>query len=146
MKHLLTIILTSTVLYACGQTNSGSISKNNQQEIITKDTTMDTSKLTNENVKKAIEALQSNDKTAWYSCFTEDAAFTDDGRTLDFKPFFDNAFDKKEKFLTIDKIENDGKDIYGNFYAGQWGTFNVYFKFHQNSEGKINRLDIGQTR
>ena len=105
---------------------------------------MNLSKVTNENVRKAIEALQANDKTAWYSCFTNDAAFTDDGRTLDFKSFFDNAFDKKEKFLDIDKVENEGKDIYGNFHAGQWGTFKVYFKFYQNADGKFNRLDIGQ--
>lgn len=106
---------------------------------------MDTSQLTNETVKKAIEALQQNDKQTWYSLFTDNAVFTDDGRELEFKSFFDNAFHKKEKFLSIDKTENDGKDIYGNFYAGQWGTFRVYFKF-QIVSGKIQRLDIGQAR
>lgn len=105
---------------------------------------MDLSKISNEIVRKAIEALQDNDKNTWYSYFTEDAIFTDDGRTMNFKSFFDNAFDKKEKFLTLDKIENNGKNLYGNFYAGQWGTFRVYFKFTQNSDGKFNRLDIGQ--
>lgn len=107
-------------------------------------TTMDLSKITNPVVKQAIEALQANDSKTWYSYFTNDAVFTDDGRTLGFKSFFDNAFDKKEKFLSIDKVEHEGKDIYGNFYAGQWGTFKVFFKFHINADGKINRLDIGQ--
>ncbi|WP_194775792.1 nuclear transport factor 2-like protein [Pararhodonellum marinum] len=107
---------------------------------------MELSKITNPTVKNAIEALQANDLKAWYSHFTDEAVFTDDGRNLDFKSFFDNAFDKKEKFLTIDKVENDGKNIYGNFYAGQWGTFNVFFKFTMNDEGKISRLDIGQTK
>ncbi|MBX3242212.1 MAG: nuclear transport factor 2 family protein [Chitinophagaceae bacterium] len=106
---------------------------------------MDLSKISNKNVRQAIEALQANDKKAWYSYFTEDAIFTDDGRTLNFRSFFDNAFDKKEKFLDIGKIENEGKDIYGNFYAGQWGTFRVFFKFHQDADGKFDRLDIGQT-
>jgi len=105
---------------------------------------MDLSNLSNETVKKAIEALQANDKNAWYSYFTENTVFTDDGRTLNFKSFFDNAFDKKEKFLNIDHIENNGQDIYGNFNAGQWGTFRVYFKFRQNTQGKFDRLDIGQ--
>lgn len=105
---------------------------------------MDITKISNEKVRKAIEALQANDKNAWYSFFANDAVFTDDGRTLDLKSFFDNAFNNKEKFLSIDKVENDGKDIYGNFQAGQWGTFRVFFKFHFNPEGKINRLDIGQ--
>lgn len=107
---------------------------------------MDFNKLTNETVKNAISALQNHNLEEWYSYFVPDAKFTDDGRTLDFKSFFNNAFDKKEKFLSIDKVENEGKDIYGNFYAGQWGTFRVFFKFHLNSENKIERLDIGQAR
>lgn len=106
---------------------------------------MDLSKIPNEQVRKAIGALQENDKDAWYAHFTKDVTFTDDGRALSFQSFFDNAFDKKEKFLDIDRVENNGKDIYGNFYAGQWGVFRVYFKFHQDAGGKFNRLDIGQS-
>ncbi len=105
---------------------------------------MDTTKLTNETVKSAIESLQANDKDAWFSHFTADAVFTDDSNTKDLKPFFDNAFNHKEKFLHLDKIENEGKDLIGDFYAGQWGTFKVYFKFTVTNEGKISRLDIGQ--
>lgn len=105
---------------------------------------MDTTKLTNETVRSAIEALQAHAKNAWFSHFTDDAVFTDDGNTKDLKSFFDNAFHHKEKFLTIDKVENNGQDLSGDFYAGQWGTFNVYFNFTISSEGKISRLDIGQ--
>lgn len=107
---------------------------------------MDLSKITNETVKKAIEALQENDRTLWYSYFTKDAVFTDDGNQLNLRSFFDNAFSHKEKFLSIDKVENDGKNLEGNFFAGQWGTFITYFNFHVDQEGKIERLDIGQTK
>jgi len=138
--HLVVIIL---ALSSCAQTN-GSQEKNELLKNRKTKENMDLTKITNEIVKSAIEALQANDKILWYSYFTKDAVFTDDGRTLDFKSFFDNAFDKKEKFLTIDKVENDGTHIFGNFYAGQWGTFNVYFKFTINAENKIERLDIGQ--
>lgn len=103
---------------------------------------MDTGKLTNETVKKAFEALQSGDKS-WYSFFTDDAVMTDDGNKVDFKNFFAKALGH-EKFLTIDKVENNGKDIYGSYKAGQWGTFPVFFKFHQNAAGKFDRLEIGQ--
>ncbi len=109
-----------------------------------KRTTMDLSKITNPKVKNAIEALQANDKKAWFALFTDNATFTDDGRKMDFKSFFDNAFDKNEKFLSIDKVENDGKNIYGSFYAGQWGTFKVFFKFTDNGNGKFSNIDIGQ--
>lgn len=129
------ILLFAVSFTGCGQTTD-------QKKVTKKNTTMDTSKLTNETVKKAFEALQNGDK-AWYSFFTENPVMTDDGNKVDFKNFFAKALGT-EKFLTIDKVENDGRDIYGNFKAGQWGTFPVFFKFHQNAEGKFDRLDIGQ--
>ncbi len=103
---------------------------------------MDLSKITNEKVKHAIEALQTGDQN-WYSFFTESPVMTDDGNTVNFKSFFGKALGT-EKFLSIDKVENDGKDVWGSFKAGQWGTFKVFFKFHQTVEGKFDRLDIGQ--
>ncbi|HMY85710.1 MAG: hypothetical protein KDC31_00595 [Saprospiraceae bacterium] len=141
---LYTLLLCSLLaLTACGQTKE----KDKNEKIVNTPKTqkiMDLNKISNTQVKQAIEALQNNDKTAWYSHFTDNAVFSDDGRKSDFKTFFDNAFSHKERFLDIDKVENDGKDIYGNFYAGQWGTFRVYFKFHQQADGKFNRIDIGQ--
>lgn len=105
---------------------------------------MDVSKITDLQVKQAIEALQAGDKS-WYSFFIENPAMTDDSNKVDFKSFFANALGK-EIFLTIDRVENNGKDIYGNFKAGQWGTFPVFFRFHKNAEGKFDRLDIGQDK
>ncbi|WP_343607779.1 hypothetical protein [Chryseobacterium oranimense] len=105
---------------------------------------MDLSKITNATVKSAIEALQSGSEQ-WYSFFTENPEMTDDGHSVDFKQFFSKALGK-EKFLTIDRVENNGMDIYGKFEAGQWGNFPVFFKFHQDAQGKFDRLDIGQTQ
>lgn len=139
MKYKLLFLLLAVLPLchaACGQQTNNSSTQ--------KQTAMDLTKITNETVRKAIEALQSGDK-AWYSFFTDNVEMTDDGNKVDFKKFFAKALGG-EKFLTIDKVENDGKSIYGNFKAGSWGTFKVFFKFHQNAEGKFDRLDIGQTK
>lgn len=146
MKHFLFIALSVITFTACGQQQNKTKKSNQQTENSKTENTMDLSKISHETVRKAIEALQNNDKATWYTYFTDDATFTDDGNKMNFKSFFDNAFDKKEKFLEFDKIENEGKDLYGKFYAGQWGTFRVFFKFTLNNEGKISRLDIGQAR
>lgn len=103
---------------------------------------MDLHTIKNEKVKNAIEALQSGDES-WYSFFTEEPIMTDDGSKVNFRSFFSKALGN-EKFLSIDKIENEGKDIYGMFKAGRWGIFKTYFKFQENEEGKFDRLDIGQ--
>ncbi len=104
---------------------------------------MNTNKLTNPTVKKAIEALQSADKDSWYSLFTNKAELFDDGNKIDFRNFSDKALGH-ERFTSIDKIENNGLDLLGKFHSDTWGDFKTYFKFHINAEGKIDRLDIGQ--
>ncbi|WP_250254308.1 hypothetical protein [Chryseobacterium sp. Marseille-Q3244] len=127
---------------ACGQNTA----KKKQTSTLTskKQQTMDLSKITDSQVKQAIEALQMGDKN-WYSFFIKNPAMTDDGNKVDFKAFFANALGK-EMFLSIDRVENDSKNIHGNFKAGQWGTFPVFFRFHKNTEGKFDRLDIGQDK
>ncbi|MET3036819.1 hypothetical protein ABXT08_11985 [Chryseobacterium sp. NRRL B-14859] len=140
---LATAFAISFSFIACAQ-NTGKEKQNPRTLKISnkKQETMDLSKITDTSVKQAIEALQTGDKS-WYDFFTANPVMTDDGNTVNFKSFFSNALGK-EMFLTIDRVENDGKDIYGNFKAGQWGTFPVFFKFHKNPEGKFDRLDIGQ--
>lgn len=105
---------------------------------------MDYSQITNDKVRLAIQALQAGDQT-WYSFFTETPEMTDEGDKINFRHFFAKALGN-EKFLTVDKVENNGKDIYGDFRAGNLGRFYVFFRFHQNAEGKFDRLDIGQAR
>ncbi|MBS0028609.1 hypothetical protein ACTJJ0_19050 [Chitinophaga sp. 22321] len=104
---------------------------------------MNTDKLTNDVVKKAITALQANDKNAWFALFTDPAELFDDGNKTDFKTFSANALGH-EHFTSIDKVENNGLDVYGKFHSDKWGDFKTYFKFRLDREGKINRLEIGQ--
>lgn len=99
--------------------------------------------LKNATVKSAIEALQSGNSERWSSLFTGNAELYDDDNKMDFQHFSKNALGH-ERFTSIDKIENNGLDLYGKFHSDQWGDFKTYFKFHINPEGKIFRLDIGQ--
>ena len=104
---------------------------------------MNTDKLTNPIIKKAIDALQSADKNNWFDLFITGAELYDDGNKQNFKPFFQKVLGH-ERFTTIDRVENNGLDIYGEFHSDQWGDFKTYFKFQLNKGGKIVRLDIGQ--
>ena len=49
-----------------------------------------------------------------------------------------------ERFTSIDRVENNGLDVFGAFHSDQWGDFRTYFKFHLSAAGKIRRLDIGE--
>lgn len=107
--------------------------------------TMDTSKLTNATVRAAFDAWQKGNSKAFISFFTLDAKLYDDGKSIDFEGFVKDA-SGHERFTSIDKVENNGLDIYGRFHTESWGDFKTYFKFHINSEGRIERLDIGQAK
>lgn len=102
-----------------------------------------TDHISNQTVKKALDALQNSDDKAWFSLFTENAELYDDGRKKNFRNFFTKAIGH-ERFTSIDKIENKSLLIYGKFHSDLWGDFKTYFKFQVDEKGKITRLDIGQ--
>jgi hypothetical protein len=139
---IITIILS---ISACGQ----SAKSKPQSEASTKSTKtiikMDTSKLTNETVKKAFEAWQNGDSKTFLSFFADDAKLYDDGNPRNFQGFVKEACGH-EKFISIEKVENNGKNIIGEFHTESWGNFKTYFNFTFNQDGKINRLDIGQAK
>ena len=105
---------------------------------------MNTAMITNPVVKKAIDALQTGDKNAWFKLFTNDATLFDDRNKIDFKSFSESALGH-ERFTSIDKVENEGLSLYGKFHSDKWGDFKTYFKFHINGSSKIERLEIGQS-
>lgn len=104
---------------------------------------LNTDLISNATVKAALEAWQNGDAKTWLSFFTADARLFDDGSPRDFKKFSATAIGH-ERFTSLDKVENNGLDIYGLFHSDQWGDFKTYFKFHLDSHGKFDRLDIGQ--
>ncbi|MCI1752982.1 MAG: hypothetical protein LKM36_08985 [Flavobacteriales bacterium] len=135
MRALLPLALSALLaLGACAQ--DGKTEKSNPNK-------MDLNTVTDPTVKAALEAWQAGDAAAWLSHFTADAKFTDDGNARDFKKFVKDACGH-ERFTSIDKVENGGKDITGAFHTEQWGDFIVFFKFHKNSAGQFDGLDIGQ--
>ena len=119
--------------------------KAEKQKLVTAKQTkkMDLTKITNSKVKEAFNAWQKGEKETFLSFFIAEAKLFDDGNSRDFKKFVNEACGH-EHFTTIDMVENSGKDIYGNFHTESWGNFKTYFKFHQNADGKFDRLDIGQ--
>ncbi|HHV7524830.1 TPA: hypothetical protein ACUNF5_006370 [Burkholderia orbicola] len=94
-------------------------------------------------VRCAIVALQQGDATSWAALFAPDATLYDDGQPCDVRAFNRDAIGS-ERFTSIDRVENDGLAVYGQFHSSRWGTFRTYFKFHIDGEGRIARLDIGQ--
>lgn len=139
MKKIPYLLLIFSMCSACAQKNDDKKITQTQQQV---KSNMDTTKL-NETVKKAFEAWQKGDAETFTSFFTEDAKLYDDGNVRDFKKFIKDACGH-EKFTMIDKIENDGKTIYGQFHTESWGDFKTFFKFNINNEGKFDTLEIGQ--
>ena len=134
------------LLFCCCAITFSACAQNKQsteKQTPKKTTKMDTNKLTNQDVKKAFNAWQNGDAKLWLSFFTDDAKLFDDGNPRDFKRFVSDACGN-EKFTTIDKVENNGTAIFGNFHTKSWGDFKTYFKFTPDGKGKFSKLEIGQ--
>jgi hypothetical protein len=104
---------------------------------------MITDTLTNPTVKAAIEALQKGDRAAWSALFEPDGKLYDDGAPRSLKQFTREALGH-ERFTSIDRVENSGLDLVGDFHSERWGDLRTYFRFQLTRAGKIKRLDIGQ--
>jgi hypothetical protein len=104
---------------------------------------VDIEKLTNPTVKAAIKALQKGHKHSWASLFELGATLYDDGTPRSLASFTERALGH-ERFTSIDRVENRGLNLTGEFHSERWGDFRTYFRFHLRSNGKITRLDIGQ--
>jgi hypothetical protein len=104
---------------------------------------MDTNKLQNAVVHAALDAWQKDNSELWLSYFTPNAKLFDDGHPRDFIKFSTEAIGH-ERFTSIDKVEDNGTSIFGKFHSDKWGDFKTYFKFKINSDGKIDKLEIGQ--
>lgn len=132
--------ITRILLIACNFIACGQLFKGHSHQKLTD---MDINKITNDRAKAAFKAWQDGNSQLWLSFFTPDAKLLDDGRTRDFKKFSTEAIGH-ERFTSIDKVENNGLSIYGEFHSDTWGDFKTYFKFHLNAEGKFHQLEIGQ--
>lgn len=98
--------------------------------------------ITDPAVRAALTAWQNADKAAWLAAFVEKPQLFDDGNPRDFTEFT-NAIGI-ERFKTIDKVEDGGRSVYGQFHSDTWGDFRTYFKFTAGADGPFTRLDIGQ--
>lgn len=127
-------LLLAFSLAACGQK-----ANHNHPNTIT----MTYEAITNPIARAAIEAWQKGDAALWQSFFTSDATLLDDGRTRNLRKFSTEAIGH-ERFLSIDKVKDNGLSIYGRFHSDTWGDFKTYFKFRVDANGKINKLEIGQ--
>lgn len=100
--------------------------------------------LTNPAIRTALEAQQKHDLTAWFAVFSDNPTFINDDKTEDFKQFFENAFNFHEKLLSIEKVDETGTHITGNYFGGKYGTYRISIRFRENSAGKLDYLEIKQ--
>jgi hypothetical protein len=100
-------------------------------------------KLRNPTVRAAIHALQRGDRSAWAALFESNAKLYDDGSPRSLERFNQDAIGR-ERFTSIDLVENKGLDITGQFHSEEWGDFRTYFRFQLSLAGRIQRLDIGE--
>src|SRR5258708_33723006 len=96
--------------------------------------------LENPTVRKAIDALQNGDARSWLSLFVKNAILYDHGNAMAAGGFIEKSIGR-EYFTRIDKTEENGLSVFGVFHTGQWGDFQVCFRFRLIEGEKLSRLE-----
>lgn len=94
-------------------------------------------------VRTAIAALEAGDKLGWLTCFTAGAKLFDNGKRKNLFHFTrDNV--GSMYFTTIERADNDGRDVYGLLRIRDEENVQAYFKFRMDAAAMCNRLDVGR--
>jgi hypothetical protein len=101
--------------------------------------------LTNPTVRAAIEALQNGDRDAWGALFEPGAKLFDEGKAQSLETFTRDALGH-ERFISVQRVDQGGLELVGQFHPDQWGDFRTFFRFRLSAAGRIKRLDIGQAK
>jgi len=94
-------------------------------------------------VRTAIDALQAGDRLAWLTCFTAGAKLFDNGKRKSLFNFTRNHIGSMQ-FTSVDRIDNDGREVYGVLQIRDEENVHVYFKFRLDAAAMCSRLDIGR--
>jgi hypothetical protein len=110
----------------------------------------------NPTVRKAIDALQHGEVRVWLSSFVRDAVVYDHGNVMTAEEFIEKSAGL-EYFTRVDRTEDGGMSVIGNYHTVQWGDFLVSFRFvfaagwgetgksgRREGEDRICRLDVSQ--
>lgn len=94
-------------------------------------------------VRAAISAFQAGDKLGWLTCFTAGAKLFDNGKRRSVFNFTRDNIGTMQ-FTSIDRVDNDGRDVYGTLRVRDEGNVHAYFKFRLDAAAMCSRLDIGR--
>jgi hypothetical protein len=94
-------------------------------------------------VRTAISALQAGDKLGWLTCFTAGAKLFDNGKRRSLFNFTRDNIGLMQ-FNDIERVDNDGRDVYGMLRFREEKSFRAYFKFRLDAAAMCSRLDIAR--
>lgn len=94
-------------------------------------------------VRTAVSALQAGDKLGWLTCFTAGAKLFDNGKRRSLFNFTRDNIGLMQ-FNDIERVDNDGRDVYGMLQFREEESFRAYFKFRLDAAAMCSRLDIGR--
>ena len=94
-------------------------------------------------VRTAISALQAGDRLSWLTCFTASAKLFDNGKR---KSLFNFTRDHigSMQFTSIERADNDGRDLYGVMKIRAEENVHAYFRFRLDAAAMCSRLDVGR--
>lgn len=94
-------------------------------------------------VQSLIDAINDNDRDAFFAALTTDATMSDDGTERDLAEWVDREIFSTKGHLDIESEAADGLSLIARYRNDTWGEMRTRWAFAL-SGGKVRRFETGQ--
>ena len=99
--------------------------------------------MTDPAVAALLDAINANDRTAFFAALTPDATMSDDGTDRDLTEWVDREIFGVNGHIEVESASDGGRTLIANYRNDTWGVMRTRWHFTVR-DGKIARFDTGQ--
>lgn len=99
--------------------------------------------ITDPAVRALLDAINANDRTAFFAALTPDATMSDDGTDRDLTEWVDREIFGVNGHIEVESASDGGRSLIADYRNDTWGAMRTRWQFTVR-DGKIARFDTGQ--
>ena len=94
-------------------------------------------------VRALVDAINANDRAAFFAALTPDATMSDDGTDRDLAEWVDREIFGVNGHIELASASDGGRTLIANYRNDTWGAMRTRWRFTVR-DGKVARFDTGQ--
>jgi hypothetical protein len=104
---------------------------------------VETGQLADPVVRKMVEAVNVDDRDAFFALLTPDATMSDDGSERDLEDWVDREIFSSDGRMEVESQSDDGRSLIVSYTNSTYGTMRTHWEFTVEGD-KVARFETGQ--